>query len=228
MGPAVVITRQDLTAEALRQHAGRWRDGRVACRALAMAHILDGATRAPAAAACGMDRQTLRDWVHRYNANGLAGLRDAPRSGRPAVLSTEQIAELKALVVAGTDLAKDGVVRWRCLDLRSVIETRFQVTIHERTIGKLLRRLGLTRLQPRPLHPKQDLEAQAAFKKNFAERVAEVLPPTAAGKPIEIWFQDEARVGHLRRCSAGRLDQQCRKERDGLAPFPGRQPPWCG
>jgi transposase len=130
-----------------------------------MAHILDGATRAQAAAACGMDRQTLRDWVHRYNANGLAGLRDAPRSGRPAVLSTEQMAELKALVVAGPDLAKDGVVRWRCLDLRSVIETRFQVTIHERTVGKLLRRLGLTRLQPRPFHPKQDLEAQAAFKK---------------------------------------------------------------
>jgi transposase len=165
MGQAVIITRQDLTAAALRQHAGRSRDGRVACRALAMAHILDGATRAQAAAACGMDRQTLRDWVHRYNANGLAGLRDAPRSGRPAVLSTEQMAELKALVVAGPDLAKDGVVRWRCLDLRSVIETRFQVTMHERTVGKLLRRLGLTRLQPRPFHPKQDLEAQAAFKK---------------------------------------------------------------
>ena len=98
MGRAVVMTRQDLTAAALRRHAGRCRDGRVACRALAMAHILDGATRAEAAAACGMDRQTLRDWVHRYNADGLAGLRDAPRSGRPAVLSAEQMAELKALV----------------------------------------------------------------------------------------------------------------------------------
>jgi transposase len=75
------------------------------------------------------------------------------------------MAELKALVVAGPDLAEDGVVRWRCLDLRSVIETRFQVTMHERTVGKLLRRLGLTRLQPRPFHPKQDLEAQSAFKK---------------------------------------------------------------
>jgi transposase len=79
-----------------------------------------------------MDRQTLRDWVHRYNADGLAGLRDAPRGGRPAVLSGNQMAELKALVLAGPDLAKDGVVRWRCLDLRSVIETRFQVTMHER------------------------------------------------------------------------------------------------
>ena len=185
MGRAVVITRQDLTAAALRRHAGRCRDGRVACRALAMAHILDGATRAEAAAACGMDRQTLRDWVHRYNADGLAGLRDAPRSGRPAVLSAEQMAELKALVLAGPDLAKDGVVRWRCLDLRSVIETRFQVTVHERTVGKLLRRLGLTRLQPRPFHPKQDLEAQAAFKKtspNASPRSCHLAPPASQSR----------------------------------------------
>lgn len=185
MGRAVVMTRQDLTAAALRRHAGRCRDGRVACRALAMAHILDGATRAEAAAACGMDRQTLRDWVHRYNADGLAGLRDAPRSGRPAVLSAEQMAELKALVLAGPDLAKDGVVRWRCLDLRSVIETRFQVTVHERTVGKLLRRLGLTRLQPRPFHPKQDLEAQAAFKKtspNASPRSCHLAPPESQSR----------------------------------------------
>ena len=185
MGRAVVMTRQDLTAAALRRHAGRCRDGRVACRALAMAHILDGATRAEAAAACGMDRQTLRDWVHRYNADGLAGLRDAPRSGRPAVLSAEQMAELKALVLAGPDLAKDGVVRWRCLDLRSVIETRFQVTVHERTVGKLLRRLGLTRLQPRPFHPKQDLEAQAAFKKtspNASPRSCHLAPSASQSR----------------------------------------------
>lgn len=185
MGRAVVMTRQDLTAAALRRHAGRCRDGRVACRALAMAHILDGATRAEAAAACGMDRQTLRDWVHRYNADGLAGLRDVPRSGRPAVLSAEQMAELKALVLAGPDLAKDGVVRWRCLDLRSVIETRFQVTVHERTVGKLLRRLGLTRLQPRPFHPKQDLEAQAAFKKtspNASPRSCHLAPPASQSR----------------------------------------------
>ncbi len=105
MGQAAVVTREDLTAAALRQPAGRCRDGRVACRALAMAPILEGATRTQAAAACGMDRQTLRDWVHRYNADGLAGLRDAPRGGRPAVLSGEQMAELKALVLAGPDLA---------------------------------------------------------------------------------------------------------------------------
>ncbi len=185
MGRAVVITRHDLSAVALRRHAARCRDGRVACRTLAVAHILEGATRAAAAAACGMDRQTLRDWVHRYNADGLKGLRDAPRSGRPAGLSAAQMAELKALVLAGPDLAKDGVVRWRCLDLRAVIKTRFQVVMHERTVGKLLHRLGLTRLQPRPFHPKQDLEAQAAFKKtspSASPKSCRRAPPTSRSR----------------------------------------------
>lgn len=165
MARAIEVMRQDMSAAALRQHALRCRDGRVACRVLAIAQVLEGASRADAASACGMERQTLRDWVHRYNAAGVDGLTDAPRSGRPAALSEAQMRALKDLVLAGPDLAKDGVVRWRCIDLRSVIKARFDVAVHERTVGKLLRQLGLTRLQPRPYHPKKNAEAQAAFKK---------------------------------------------------------------
>ena len=136
-------------------------------RILALAMVLDGASRTEAAEACGMDRQTLRDWVHRYNEQGIAGLEDRARPGQPPTLTTEQMAELKALVVQGPEPERDGVVRWRCADLRAVIGERYQVTLHERTVGKLLRRLGLTRLQPRPYHPKKDAEAQAAFKKTL-------------------------------------------------------------
>jgi transposase len=112
-----------------------------------------------------MDRQTLRDWVHRYNTEGIAGLADAPRTGRPPVLTGEQMAELKRLVLTGPDPACDGVVRWRCIDLRDQIADRFAVGVHERTVGKLLRRMGLSRVQPRPHNPKRDLDAQATFKK---------------------------------------------------------------
>lgn len=165
MGRGIEVTRLDVPASTLRQQASRCDNGRVACRILAIAHVLEGASRTAAAEACGMDRQTLRDWVHRYNAAGVDGLADAPRSGRPSALSGEQMRELRELVVAGPDLAEHGVVRWRCIDLRSVIETRFQVVVHERTVGKLLRQMDLTRLQPRPCHPKKDAEAQEAFKK---------------------------------------------------------------
>jgi transposase len=165
MGRGIEVTRVDLSASELRVRASRCRDGRVACRVLAIAQVLEGASRAAAAAQCGMDRQTLRDWVHRYNADGISGLSDARRSGRPPALSDEQMRELKGLVLAGPNLAKDGVVRWRCIDLQSAIKDRWQVEMHERTVGKVLRRLGLTRLQPRPYHPKKDADAQTAFKK---------------------------------------------------------------
>ncbi len=162
---SIAITRLDLSASALRAVAARTRDTRQARRLLAIAMVLDGHPRHLAAQAGGMDRQTLRDWVHRYNADGIAGLRDARRAGRKPALSLPQLAELKELVLAGPDLARDGVVRWRCIDLKAVIQERYAVEVHERTVGKLLRRLGMTRLQPRPYHPQKDPEAQAAFKK---------------------------------------------------------------
>jgi len=162
---SVAITRDDLDSAGLRAAAIGARDVRQARRLLALAMVLDGHPRLLAAQAGGMDRQTLRDWVHRYNALGVEGLRDVARSGRPAALSAEQVQKLEGLVLAGPDLAKDGVVRWRCVDLRAQIKVRFEVELHERTVGKLLRKLRMTRLQPRPFHPKADPAAQEAYKK---------------------------------------------------------------
>lgn len=165
MGKPIDITRLDLSAEELRKLAAKAQDGRVVRRLLGISLLLEGKSREEAATASGMDRQTLRDWVHRYNAEGVAGLHPRPSPGRPSRLSEAQMAELRTLVVDGPDPEKDGVVRWRCVDLRTAIAERFDVTVHERTVGKLLSRLRLTRLQPRPYHPKKDPEAETAFKK---------------------------------------------------------------
>ena len=150
----VGITRHELGAGDLRREARRCRDGAASRRMLALALVLEGASREEAARAAGMDRQTLRDWVHRYNAEGLAGLRDRPRSGRRPRLTPEQEAELAATVERGPDPERDGVVRWRRVDLRALIEARFAVRLHERSVGKVLRRLGFARLSVRPRHPK--------------------------------------------------------------------------
>jgi transposase len=160
---SVAITRTELDSTGLRAAAAGSSDAKQARRLLAM--VLDGHPRSLAAQAGGMDRQTLRDWVHRYNAHGVAGLRDVRNKGRAPALSAEQMRELEGLILTGPDLKQDGVVRWRCVDLRSQIKTRFEVALHERTGGKLLRRLGMTRLQPRPFHPKSDAAAQEAYKK---------------------------------------------------------------
>ena len=161
----VAVTRDDLDSAGLRAAAAGTSDAKQARRLLALALVLDGHPRLFAAQAGGMNRQTLRDWVHRYNAHGIEGLRDTRNKGRAPALTGEQMRKLQALVLAGPDLAEDSVVRWRCVDLRAQIKARFGVEMHERTVGKLLRRLRMTRLQPRPHHPKRDLAAQEAFKK---------------------------------------------------------------
>src|ERR671932_1495083 len=140
----VAVTRKELGAIELRREAKRCRDAAAARRMLALALVLDGASRAEAARHAGMDRQTLRDWVHRYNAEGLPGLHDRSRSGRKPRLTAEQEAELATAVERGPDPARDGVVRWRRVDLRALIQTRLAGRQHVRTVGKLLRRLGFT------------------------------------------------------------------------------------
>src|ERR671932_2385779 len=140
----VAVTRQELGAIELRREAKRCRDAAAARRMLALALVLEGGSRAEAARHAGMDRQTLRDWVHRYNAEGLAGLRDRRRPGRKPRLTAEQEAELATAVERGPDPDRDGVVRWRRVDLQALIQTRLAGRLHERTVGKLLRRLGFT------------------------------------------------------------------------------------
>lgn len=165
MGAALTITRTDQTAAELRALAGRGRDAAQVRRLLALAMVLEGRPRTEAAEQNGMDRQTLRDWVHRYNTSGIDGLQSRASPGRTPALSEDQRAELKALVIAGPDPVQNKVVRWRCADLREEVARRFNVVVHESTIGKWLHQLGLTRLQARPFHPKKEAEAEATFKK---------------------------------------------------------------
>ena len=165
MSAAVKITRMDHTPTKLRAIASKSRDTAQARRLLAISMVLEGASRLDAARQAGMDRQTLRDWVHRYNAAGVEGLKSRIAPGATPKLTAAQMAELRELVLAGPDPEIHHVVRWRCIDLREEVARRFSVTVDEGTIGRWLRKFRLTRLQPRPFHPKKDAAAQEAFKK---------------------------------------------------------------
>lgn len=167
MGKALAITRTDHTASELRSCAARSDDADQARRLLAIALILDGGSRQDGARLTGMDRQTLRDWVLRYNADGIAGLLSRKPPGAAGKLTKEQWSELRQWVIDGPNPKEHKVIRWRCVDLCVEVHRRFSVTVCERTMGKWLRKMGLTRLQPRPFHPKKDAEAQEAFKKTF-------------------------------------------------------------
>ena len=163
---AVAMTRTELDAAGLRAAAGRSRDVAAARRMLALALVLEGHTRTDAARAAGMDRQTLRDWVHRYNAEGLDGLKNRAERGKPErKLTPEQEAVVAEWVREGPNPAEHKVIRWRLVDLRDEIAREFGVRFHERTIGKLMTRLNFARISVRPQHPEQDAAAQEAHKK---------------------------------------------------------------
>jgi len=162
---AVSIERDEFDALGLRRAASRSKDADAARRMLALALVLEGRSRTEAAITCGMDRQTLRDWVHRYNAEGLAGLSDRQSPGPPSRLTAEQQAEVAQWVRQGPDVAVHGVVRWRRIDLAREIQKHFGVILAERSVGDLLQRLGFRRLSVRPQHPGHDPEAATAHKK---------------------------------------------------------------
>jgi transposase len=152
------------TAAELRAFAARSRDSAQSRRLLAIAMLLDGASRLESARQAGMDRQTLRDWVHRYNEMSVDGLISHTGPGPAPRLTKAQMQKLRDLVIAGPDPATHQVVRWRCADLRAEVNRRFSVTVTKGTIGKWLRKLKLTWLQPRSFHPKKDPATQEAFK----------------------------------------------------------------
>ena len=159
----VAVTWTEHTAADLRRLAARSDDAAVTRRLLALALVLDGCKRADAARLAGMDRQSLRDWVHRYNADGVLGLADRHGGGAARRLSAEQEKEVAGWVRAGPDLAADKVVRWRRSDVQARVAKSFGVALHERSVGKLLHRLGFSHVSVRPRHPKSDVAAQASF-----------------------------------------------------------------
>jgi transposase len=169
MGSAVSL-REDYSASELRHLAAATKDANQSRRLLSLAAVRDGMNRTEAARIGGMDRQTLRDWVHRFNAHGPNGLLDSWSKGPEPRLSAEQRAAIAQLVEIGPDRAVHGVVRWRRIDLQRIIVERFGVAYHERTIGKLLKTLGFSHISARPHHPAQDARTIEAFKKTSPPR----------------------------------------------------------
>jgi transposase len=169
----------------LRRLATSTKDANQSRRLLSIAAVLDGMSRADAPKIGGMDRQTLRDWMHRFNAQGPAGLKDNRRRGNPRRLSVAQQAELAQFVETGPDPAVDGVVRWRRVDLQRVIEERFGVAYHERTIGKLLKaqgRLSIPSVGPSvlPVQPEQSRQK--------ADSVVTPSPPCLLRRCLSKWL----------------------------------------
>src|SRR6202051_276038 len=190
--PSAVRLREDYSAEELRASARRSKTVNQSRRLLSLAAVRDGMDRGAAAKIGGMDRQTLRDWVHRFHASGPDGLLDNWTEGPKPRLSAEQLAQFAQIVEAGPDREVDGVVRWRRLDLKRVIGERFGVDFHPRYVGKLSPRRNLARRRQgrpcraaaRPRRMTYDRQARRA-RKHHADLPALASPEL---NPVEnVW-----------------------------------------
>ena len=164
MGSAVSL-RDDFDVAALRLLALRTRDADQGRRLLALAAIYDGGSRGDAARIGSVGRQTVRDWVLRFNAAGPDGLVDGKASGQTPKLNEAQRQALVRIVESGPIPAAHGVVRWRLVDLAQWVWEEFRIRISVQTLSRELRALGYRKLSARPRHYAQDRDAMAAFKK---------------------------------------------------------------
>jgi transposase len=164
MGQAIAV-RTDYTASEVRRFAKRAKDAAQARRLLAIASVLEGASREDAAKIGGMDRQTLRDWVIRFNEQGPDGLINIPSPGASPKLDEEHRAFLARIVEEGPTPAVHGVVRWRACDLIMRLHEEFGISVSDDTVYRALKDLGYAHVSARPKAYKQDPEAVEAFKK---------------------------------------------------------------
>ena len=169
--------RTDLSAAELRALARRDTRPRAAPRLYAIAHALDGMSRADAARLCGMDRQALRDAVVRYNAEGAGGLADRPPPGRRPRLTEGEQAALAALIFRGPDPERSGLSSWTLADLCRETEAYWGKRFHPASMSRVVRRLGFSRQKARQVHPQSDAKAQAAFAKRGSRLRSTASPP---------------------------------------------------
>lgn len=165
-GKAVEISTRMTSAE-LRSAARTCGCSRAAMRMVAIANALDGMKRCDAAAQAGLERQALRDAVLAYNEDGIEGLYDRPRSGRPCKLDTKQRAELVAIIRKGPDVETEGFASYTLEDLVRLVQERFSVSYHPEGLSQMLKkREKISRQKCRPYHPKSDPASREAFKKS--------------------------------------------------------------
>jgi transposase len=175
--------------EELRRLGREQTSGRMASRMFAIANVLDGLSREDAARHAGMERQCLRDWVHRFNAEGVEGLRDRPHKGRPRRMHEGIEKAFCERVDNGPDADTDKLVRWRRVDLQAWLKSEHTISYHERSIGKILKRLGYSHVSTRPVHPENDAEAMETFKKTLPRPSKKRFPKTPKTKRSNFGFK---------------------------------------
>ena len=163
--PRPLTIQTALTPEQLANSTNKESNPRVRRRLSAVRLVVMGNTVPQAAKAVGLKERQSRNWIHRFNAEGLNGLRDRPRPGQPAKLPRQKEPKFRERIEKGTG-QKDPTRNLRVKDIQRILREEFDADYCLGGTYFLLHRLGFSSLVPRPRHPKADQQAQDRFKKN--------------------------------------------------------------
>lgn len=138
-------------------------NGRMRVRLMALSHIKEGANNSQTARNLHISRRIVNEWVKRFYEQGLEGLLEEPRSGRPCKLTKQQLAQLSEYV--RNNSVKENGGRLKAQTIVTYIAQEFQVKYCVFNIYRLLHQLGFSWITSRSKHPKQSEEVQEDFKK---------------------------------------------------------------
>ncbi|MBD9453531.1 helix-turn-helix domain-containing protein [Rhizobium sp. RHZ02] len=166
-----------------------------------MSIIYEGGSRSQVASIGGVGLQIVRDWVERFNLHGPDGLKTVKAKGRAPLLNDEQRRALIEAVEKDPVPYLDGVVRWRLLDLVQWLWQEHRICGSQQTLGRELNTMTTASSPPAPSITRKTRKPSRSLK-NFPAAVAAIAAGTARGKRMEIWFQDEARIGQKEQAHA--------------------------
>ncbi|MCU8400243.1 IS630 family transposase [Vibrio vulnificus] len=161
-------------------------------RLLALAHFKDGHSRTQIAKFLKVSRTSVNKWVQTFLEEGLEGLQEKPRTGRPAFLNAEQREQLSQYIKARAMDSSGG--RLTGNDIHAYIVNEFGKHYHPDSIYYLLNHMGFSWITSRSKHPRQSQQIQDDFKKFKIEAILKI-PGHMSLDNVDVWFQDEARFG---------------------------------
>ncbi|WP_434096004.1 IS630 family transposase [Vibrio metschnikovii] len=162
-------------------------------RLLALAHFKDGQSRTQIAKFLKVSRTSVNKWVQVFLEEGLEGLQEKPRTGRPPFLTSEQKEQLSQYIKDKANDTQGG--RLTGADIHAYIVKEFGQHYHPDSIYYLLDHMGFSWITSRSKHPKQSQQTQDDFKKKFKIETILKIPGHIALECVDVWFQDEARFG---------------------------------
>src|SRR6185295_3241631 len=180
---------------AEQRRLARRESGRVCQRVLMIANMLEGMEHEEAARLAGLSRSAAYEWHNRYEEEGIEGLRDRPRPGRQPRVDAATSARFKERIVAGAELERDGVVAFRAVDAQRILKEEFAIDCSLSSTYRLLHRIKLSWLAPRPRHPQAERDGASGVFATLGLQLERVRAAQAPGTRVAVWFQDEARIG---------------------------------